>query len=146
MRPACGSRPHRLETAERILREAKTIAVVGLSRDPAKTAHAVPRALQSFGYRVVPVNPHVDELLGEHAYPSLAEVPDEIDVVEVFRPSADAPEIAHQAVAQGAKALWLQQGIVSEEARRIAEDGGLDYVEDQCMAVTRARFGIEPRA
>jgi len=131
-----------VETAERILREAKTIAVVGLSRDPAKTAHAVPRALQSFGYRVIPVNPQVEALLGERSYPTLDAVPDEVDVVEVFRPSADAPEIARQAVAQGAKALWLQQGIVSAEARRIAEGGGLDYVEDQCMAVARARFGI----
>jgi predicted CoA-binding protein len=133
-----------VETAERILRDAKTIAVVGLSRDPAKTAHAVPRALQSFGYRIVPVTPHTDELLGERAYASLTDVPDEIDVVEVFRPSAEAPAIARQAVAQGAKALWLQQGIVSDEARRIAEEGGLDYVEDQCMAVARARFGIRP--
>ncbi len=133
-----------METAERILREAKTIAVVGLSRDPAKTAHAVPRALQSFGYRVIPVNPQVEALLGERSYPTLDAVPDEVDVVEVFRPSADAPEIARQAVAQGAKALWLQQGIISAEARRIAEDGGLDYVEDQCMAVARARFGIRP--
>ncbi len=131
-----------MEQTKRILREAKTIAVVGLSRDPAKTAHAVPRALQSFGYRVIPVNPHVDQLLGERSYPTLTDVPDEVDVVEVFRPSADAPEVARQAVAQGAKALWLQQGIVSEEARGIAEAGGLDYVEDRCMAVERARFGI----
>ena len=133
-----------METAERILREAKTIAVVGLSRDPAKTAHAVPKALQSFGYRIVPVTPHAAELLGERAYASLADVPGEIDVVEVFRPAEEAPGIAREAVAQGAKALWLQQGIVSDEARRIAEEGGLDYVEDQCMAVARARFGIRP--
>ncbi len=126
------------------MREARTIAVVGLSRDPAKTAHAVPKALQAFGYRIIPVTPHADELLGERAYASLAEVPVEIDVVEVFRPSEEAPEIARQAVAAGAEALWLQQGIVSNEARRIAEEGGLDYAEDQCMAVVRARFGIRP--
>jgi predicted CoA-binding protein len=131
-----------MEETERILREAATIAVVGLSRDPAKAAHSVPRALQAFGFRVIPVNPYADELLGERSYPSLAEVPDELDVVDVFRPSDDAPAIARAAVEQGAKALWLQLGLRSDEARRIAEDGGLAYVEDRCIAVERAKYGI----
>jgi predicted CoA-binding protein len=131
-----------MEETERILREATTIAVVGLSRDPAKAAHSVPRALQAFGFRVIPVNPYADELLGERSYPSLAEVPDEVDVVDVFRPSDDAPAIARAAVEHGAKALWLQLGLHSDEARRIAEAGGLAYVEDRCIAVERAKHGI----
>jgi predicted CoA-binding protein len=125
-----------------ILDQANTIAVVGLSRHPEKTAHAVPAALQAAGFRVIPVNPHADELLGERAFARLDEVTEPVDVVEVFRPSEEAPEIARQAVAIGARALWLQQGLRSAEARAIAESAGLDYVEDRCMAVERALHGI----
>jgi|SRR5690242_4451464 predicted CoA-binding protein len=119
----------------------RTIAVVGLSRYPEKAAHAVPAFLQSAGYRVIPVHPSAEEILGERAYRSLLDVPDTVEVVEVFRPSDEAPGIARQAVAVGAKALWLQQGLVSPEARAIAEGARLLYVEDRCLAVARAALG-----
>lgn len=121
-----------------ILERYNTIAVVGLSRDPAKSAYSVPRTLQAAGFRIIPVNPYADTLLGEKVYRRLADIPEPIDVVEVFRPSAEAPDIARQAVAVGAKALWLQLGLTSPEARAIAEGAGLAYVEDRCMAVERA--------
>jgi uncharacterized protein len=131
-----------MQVPERILREFRTIAVVGLSRDPSKAAHAIPARMQGAGFRVIPVNPFVAEILGEQAYPKLADVPFSVEVVLVFRPSAEAAEIARQAVAIGAKALWLQQGITSNEARELAEAGGLLYVEDRCMGVDRALYDI----
>jgi len=124
--------------AEAVLKAADTIAVVGLSRDPAKAAHSVPAAMQAAGFRIIPVHPTADELLGEKVYRNLTDIPEPVDIVDVFRPAPETPTIAEQAVAIGAKALWLQQGIVSAEARRIAEAGGLHYVEDQCIAVVRA--------
>jgi predicted CoA-binding protein len=127
-----------VDLAERALSAAETIAVVGLSRDPAKAAHAVPANLQAAGFRIIPVHPSADELLGERVYRSLTDIPERVDLVDVFRPAREAPGIARQAVAIGAKTLWLQQGIVSPEARRIAAEGGLDYIEDRCIAVVRA--------
>lgn len=126
------------ETAERILRQYRTIAVVGLSTNPDKAAHSVPAAMQAAGFRVIPVHPSAEEILGERAYRSLADVPEPVEVVEVFRPSSEAEGVAREAVQVGAKALWLQQGIASAQARAIAEDAGLDYVEDSCMAVVRS--------
>ena len=127
---------------EEILRGAKTIAVVGASRDPRKPGGSVPYGLQRRGFRIIPVNPFADELFGERVYRSIAEVPERIDVVDVFRPAADAPEIARQAAAAGARALWLQLDIRSEEARRIAEAAGMDYVEDACTGVVAALHRI----
>src|SRR4051812_39226907 len=131
-----------MDNAERILREFRTLAVVGLSRDPTKEAHAIPARLQRAGFRLIPVNPFTDSVLGEKSYKTLAEVPFSVEVVLVFRPSAEAASVARAAVAIGAKALWLQQGIVSAEARQIAEAAGLLYVEDRCMGVERAVHGI----
>jgi predicted CoA-binding protein len=131
-----------METTERILRSFRTIAVVGLSRHPSKAAHAIPARMQQAGFRVIPVNPALDASLGEKAYARLADVPFSVEVVLVFRPSAEAAGIARQAVAIGAKALWLQQGIVSAEAKALAEGAGLLYVEDRCMGVERAVHGI----
>ncbi|MFD2417500.1 CoA-binding protein [Amycolatopsis pigmentata] len=131
-----------MDLAERALAAADTIAVVGLSRDPRKAAHSVPATLRAAGFRIIPVHPSADELLGEKVYRSLEDIPEPVDLVDVFRPAAEAPGIARQAVAIGAKTLWLQQGIVSREARRIAEDGGLTYIEDRCIAVVRALAGI----
>jgi predicted CoA-binding protein len=129
-------------TARRILDMYETIAVVGLSRHPYKSAHSVPASLQAAGFNVIPVNPNATNLLGEKSYPQLEDVTESVEVVEVFRPSAEAPGIARDAVRIGAKAQWLQTGLRSLEARAIAEDGGLLYVEDRCMAVDRAVFGI----
>jgi hypothetical protein len=131
-----------METTERILRELRSIAVVGLSRDPSKPAHAIPARLQGAGFRIIPVNAQVDSLLGEKAYPSLRDIPEPVEVVLVFRPSAEAPAIARDAVAIGAKALWLQTGLASDEARATAEAAGLLYVEDRCIGVERAVHGI----
>ncbi len=129
-----------------ILQAAKVIAVVGASRDPNKAGGSVPAGLQKRGFRIIPINPFADTLFGERVYRSLAEVPEKIDLVDVFRPAADAPDIARQAVAVGAKALWLQLDIRSNEARRIAEAAGLDYVEDECTAVTSSLYRIKKEA
>lgn len=125
-----------------ILEMATTIAVVGLSTNETKAAHAVPAFLQAAGFRVIPVHPRAVEILGERAYRSVTDIGEPVDVVNVFRPAAEAPELARQAVAIGAKVLWLQQGIRSAEARRIAEDGGLQYVEGRCMGKLAAYYGI----
>lgn len=118
-----------------ILGEAKTIAVVGLSSKPDRYSYEVAAFLQSRGYTIVPVNPKENEVLGERAYPSLLEVPEEveIDVVDVFRRADRTPEVARQAVARGAKVLWLQDGIVSEEARDIAEQAGMTVIMGVCI-------------
>jgi len=129
-------------TTQEVLERSKVIAVVGASTNPNKAAYAIPAALQAAGFTIIPVNPSAEEIFGVSAYKSLADVPDAIDVVEVFRPSDEAAEIARQAVAVGAKALWLQKGIASEEARAIAEEAGLDYIEDECMGVERSRYSI----
>jgi predicted CoA-binding protein len=121
---------------ETIVKEAKSIAVVGASNDPEKDSHEVASYLKEQGYRVIPVNPTEEEVLGERAYDTVDEIPEQVDVVDVFLPAEKTPEIAEDAVRAGAKVLWLQEGIENEEARRIAEEGGLTYVEDRCMRKT----------
>jgi predicted CoA-binding protein len=130
-------------TPEEILEYTKTVATVGASDDPAKAGNSIPRQLIKRGFHVIPINPTRREVLGVAAYPDLGSVPEPIDTVQVFRPAAEAPEIARGAVAAGAKALWLQEGIKSDEARQIAEAAGLDYVEDKCMGVIAALSGIQ---
>ena len=134
------------KTSDEILRETKTIAVVGASRDPLKAGGTVPAGLQRRGFRIIPINPYAETLFGEKVYRSLLDVPEKIDLVDVFRPSADAPEIARQAVAVGAKALWLQEDIRSDEARRIAHAAGMDYVEDECTAVIASLYQVRKTA
>ena len=134
------------KTPQEILQRATTIAVVGASRDPRKAGGSVPFGLQARGFRIIPVNPFADELFGERVYRSVLEIPEKVDLVDVFRPAADTPEIARQAVQIGARALWLQLDIRSDEARRIAEAAGLDYVEDQCTAVISSLFQIRKPA
>ena len=134
-----------MRSAEQILREARTIAVVGASRDRSKTAHAVPAQIQRHGWRIVPVNPFADEIFGERAYRRLADIPFPVDLVNVFRPSADATAVVREAIAIGAPAVWLQLDIVSPEGRRLAEEAGIDYVEDTCIAVVRALSGLSQR-
>jgi predicted CoA-binding protein len=134
------------EIVARILRTYDTITVVGASRSPAKEAHGVPALMQRHGWRIIPVNPHAGEIFGERAYRTLAEVPEQVGFVDVFRPSERTPDIARQAVAAGATALWLQLGIASEETRAIAEGAGLLYVEDRCLAIERRRLGLDAPA
>jgi predicted CoA-binding protein len=123
------------EEIKQILLDTHTIAVVGLSDDPSKTSHMVSKAMQAKGYRIVPVNPKADYILGETSYPSLKDIPIPIDIVNVFRRPEHTPPIAEEAVAIGAKVLWLQLGIVNEEAATIASEGGLTVIMDRCIKV-----------
>ncbi len=123
-----------------ILGDARTIAIVGLSDNPLRESYEVAEFLQRKGYRIIPVNPSVDEVLGEKSYPSLRDVPVPVDVVDVFRRAEHTPEIAEQAVEIGAKVIWLQDGIVNEEARRIAEDAGLTVIMGVCIRATGRRL------
>src|SRR5437899_3939952 len=125
-----------------LLTSSTTIAIVGASSNPEKASHGVMQKLQRAGYRVIPVNPRENEVLGERSYPSLIDVPERIDIVDVFRRAEDAPAIADEAVTVGAKALWLQTGIVSEEAAARARAGGLMVVMDACIGATHARLRI----
>jgi predicted CoA-binding protein len=128
-----------------LLGDAKVVAVVGLSSKPGRASHEVATYLQSAGYRIIPVNPNESEVLGERAYPSLLDVPREIhvDVVDVFRRSEETPAVARDAVAIGAKALWLQEGIENDEAARVAIEGGLELVMGVCMRSTKQRLDGE---
>ena len=130
-------------TILKILKEFKTIAVVGCSREKGKASHDVPEYLQKAGYRIIPVNPFAKEILGERTYAKLSDIKVAVDVVEVFRPSAEAVGIARDAVSINAKALWLQEGIVSDEARDIAEKNGLLFVMDKCMFKEHYRHRLE---
>jgi len=123
---------------ETILREAHTIAVVGLSNNPLKASYGVARYLQEHGYRIIPVNPNEREVLGERSYATVADIPEQVDLVDVFRVPAATPEVARDAVRAGAKALWLQLGIANPATRRIAAEGGLAYVEDACTKIVHA--------
>ncbi|MGH2709584.1 MAG: CoA-binding protein [Actinomycetota bacterium] len=128
------------EELKQIYADTKTIAVVGASANEEKVAHTIPRFLQRNGFRVIPVNPRGGEILGEKVYEKLEDVPEPIDVVDVFRPSEETPEVAKSAVAVGAKVLWLQEDISSEEAEKIASEGGLKVVMDLCMGATYHRL------
>ena len=127
-------------TIQRVLREARTIAIVGLSGNPLRASNFVGFYLQRHGYRVIPVNPREPEILGERSYPSLRDVPVPVDIVDVFRAPAALPEIARDAVAIGAKCLWCQFNVINEEGARIAADGGLAVVMDRCLKVEHARY------
>jgi predicted CoA-binding protein len=130
-----------MRTPEQILREAKTIAMVGASPNPNRPSHDVMRYLLAQGYRVIPVRPDGAEVLGVPSVASLAEIGEPIDVVDVFRREAAAPGHAREAVDAGAKAFWLQLDLRSPEARRIVTEAGLDYVEDECTAVVHRKLG-----
>ena len=123
-----------------LLSSAKTIAVVGLSDNPDRSSFGIARFLQNKGYRIIPVNPVVESVLGEKSYASLADIPEKVDIVDVFRRSEFVPEIAGQAIAIGAKALWMQLGIVNEEAAQKARDAGLTVVMDHCIGVEHRRL------
>lgn len=121
------------EDVERILTTSKIIAVVGLSDKPDRDSHQIAGYLQQAGYRIIPVNPRIAEALGEKAYPSLRDIPERVDVVQIFRRSQDVPPIVDEAVAIGAKVIWMQSGIVHEEAAARAEAAGVTVVMDACM-------------
>lgn len=130
-----------MRSAEQILRETKTIALIGASPSPDRPSHGVMRYLLAQGYRVIPVRPlDVEQVLGIPVVASLADIAEPIDLVDVFRREEAAPGHAQEAVEAGAKAFWLQLDLRSSEARRIATSAGLDYVEDQCTAVVHRRM------
>ena len=125
-----------------LLGDARTVAVVGLSSKPDRPSHGVARYLQEHGYRIVPVNPHETEVLGERAFSTLSDIPADVrvDVVDVFRRAEETPAVARDAVAIGAKVLWLQEGIVNDEAYRIAAGAGLEVIMGVCIRKTIGRL------
>ena len=127
------------EEIRRLLSEARTVAVVGLSDRPYRTSHAIARALQSFGYKIFPVNPNLGgAVLGEEPYSRVPEIPEGVDIVDVFRRSESVFPVAEDAVAAGAKVLWMQSGVVNEEAAAHAREHGLTVVMDRCIKVDYA--------
>ena len=131
-----------MRSPEQILREARTIAVVGASPNPSRPSHGVMAYLMRAGYRCIPVRPGRSEVLGVPCASSLAEIEEPIDLVDVFRRPEYCADVAREAVAVGAGALWLQLGIVSPEARIVARESGLDYVEDACTAIVHRRLQV----
>jgi predicted CoA-binding protein len=127
-------------TIQRILLSARTVAVVGLSANELRASNFVGAYIKRHGYTLIPVNPRESEILGERCYPSLADVPVPVDVVNVFRAPDAVPAIAREAVAIEAKALWCQFGVISEEGAKIAQDGGLTVIMDRCIKVEHARY------
>lgn len=123
-----------------ILLSARTIASVGLSSNPEKESFWIVKYLQDQGYRIIPINPTADEILGEKAYPDLESVPEKIDVVQVFRKPEDVPPVVDSAIQVGAKVVWMQEGIVHKEAAQKAREAGLQVVMDACMRVTHRRL------
>jgi predicted CoA-binding protein len=130
------------EQLRQLMTDANTIAVVGASSNPEKASYGIMKRLQRVGYRVIPVNPRETEVLGERAYRSLADIPEPVDIVDVFRRAEDTPPVADEAVRIGARTLWLQSGIVSEEAAARAKAGGLTVVMDACLATLHALLSV----
>jgi predicted CoA-binding protein len=126
---------HSASDIRKILKQ-KNIAVVGMSKNEGKPAHFVPKYLIEHGYNVIPVNPTITEVLGRKSYPSIADIPDEVDVVDVFRRSEDIPPVVNDAInKKGIKVIWMQSGIYNEEAERKAKENGIDVVFNRCMMV-----------
>ncbi|HYP43801.1 MAG TPA: CoA-binding protein [Propionibacteriaceae bacterium] len=125
---------------QRVLHAVRTIAIVGLSKNELRASYFVGYYLKRHGYRVIPVNPREREILGESTYPSLSDVPEPVDLVNVFRAPDALPGIAHEAVDVGASALWCQFGVINAEGARIATDGGLTVIMDRCLKVEHARY------
>ena len=136
------------EEIKSVLESYRTVAVVGLSRDPDKASYRVAQYLESVGYRIIPVNPFADEILGEKCYKSLLEVPDTIDIVDIFRPSEDVPAIVEEAITiknrvGSPKVIWMQLGIVNEEAAKRAREAGFTVVMDRCMMIEHRRLSMD---
>jgi len=122
-----------MNTLEKIFKDSKTIAVVGLSSNPVRPSYSVARYLQSQGYKIIPVNPKEKEVLGERSYPDLISIPEKVDLVNIFRRSEEVPPVVEQAIKIKAKVVWMQEGIVNEEAAKKAYDAGLTVIMDRCM-------------
>lgn len=136
------------EEIKSVLESYRTVAVVGLSRNPSKASYQVARYLQAVGYRVIPVNPFVDQVLGETSYNSLLDVPETIEIVDIFRPSEEVPSIVEEAIKLknrlgNPKVIWMQLGIVNEEAAKRAKEAGFKVVMDRCMMMEHKRLSME---
>lgn len=129
-----------IQTLRRILTENRTIAVVGLSAKWHRPSYFAAKYLLDHGYRVIPVNPGHETILGQTSYPSVSAIPEAVDVVDIFRRPDDVPPIVDEAIAVGARAVWMQIGVVHEDAARRARDAGLDVVMDRCMKIEYARL------
>ncbi len=129
-----------IPTLRRILNNNRTIAVVGLSAKWHRPSFFAAKYMQDHGYRIIPVNPNYPEILGETCYPDLASIPQPVDLVDIFQRAETTSEYTRQAIAIGAKTVWLQLGIVSEEAKRIADDAEIDFVMDHCVKIEHARL------
>ncbi|MEX2721398.1 MAG: CoA-binding protein [Candidatus Wukongarchaeota archaeon] len=123
------------EAIRYILENLRVIAVVGMSRSSYKPSHGVPKYLKEHGYRIIPVNPNTEEILGEKCYPDLLSVPEKVEVVEVFRPSEEAPGIVDQAIKKKVKVVWLQLGIINDEAGEKARKAGIIFIQNRCMMI-----------
>jgi len=128
-----------------ILKSTNTVASVGLSSNPQKDSYGVAAYLMEQGYKVIPVNPTAIEIMGEKAYPNLSDIPEKVDVVQIFRKPEDVPPVVDEAIKIGAKVIWMQEGIVNYEAARKAEEAGLQVVMDACMRATHRRLNISPK-
>jgi len=124
----------------KILEKSKTIAVVGASRNPSKAAHSIPKYLKEHGYTIILVNPKAETILEEKVYPSLAKIPVQVDIVDIFRPSEDTPKVVEEAVKLKPKLIWLQLGIINDKAKEIAEKHGIPFVMDKCMKIEHLRL------
>ena len=129
------------ERIGRILAGSRTVAVVGISDNPDRPSHDVAKYLKDRGFRVIPVNPRVGEVLGEKSYGSLSEIPETVDLVDVFRRPEEVPPIAEEAVRIGARFFWMQEGVVSERARDILEAAGIPWIMDRCVKKELAKRG-----
>ncbi len=129
-----------IPTLRRILAENRTVAVVGLSADWFRPSYFAAKYMQAHGYRVIPVNPRYPEVLGERCYASLRDIPDPVGIVDCFRNSADIPPIAEDAIAIGARVLWMQIGVINEVAAQRAREAGLEVVMDRCVKIEHARL------
>jgi predicted CoA-binding protein len=125
----------RLRTINEILQQSKVIAVVGLSPREERDSHRVAAYLQKQGYRIIPVNPITDEILGERCYASVVDIPDEVDIVDIFRRSEDVPQIVDETIRKGVGVIWMQMGIVNEHAAKKAKERGIEVTMDRCMLV-----------
>jgi predicted CoA-binding protein len=126
---------------DRILRECRTIAVVGCSADPSKASNQVASYLRAHGYRIRPVNPHATSVLGERCYPNLDAIPEKVDIVQIFRRSEDVPSVVDEAMKIGPRVIWMQLGVRNEEAARRAEDAGIEVVMDRCLKMEHQQLG-----
>ena len=132
------------ESVRKLLREARVVAVVGISADPEKPSHAVARYLQEAGYRIIPVNPTLPEVLGEKCYPTLADYLGKLDIVDIFRRPEAVPAIVEEAIAAGASCVWMQEGVAHPEAARRAAAAGLAVVQDACIKKALVASGGRP--